>query len=172
MGNKPGEFTTIAFEDGTCAVVRTDPSRPRVMEVIATFYDAARARNYAEAENSRSYRREEEAAPGKKEAAQPKEVPAGLSERQQAVLKALLAKMDENRLVEMRAAPLAQAAQIPLGSLHSILGSLEKRHLIHTNRPGSARAPAIYQVLDRPKESIYSRSVAHGRRRTGPGATH
>ena len=55
--------------------------------------------------------------------------------------------MDESRLVEAKAAALAEAAQIPLGSLHSVLQSLEKKQLIKTARAGSARAPAIYQVL-------------------------
>jgi sugar-specific transcriptional regulator TrmB len=44
-------------------------------------------------------------------------------------------------------AGLAEAANIPLGSLHSILQSLEKKGLIKNTRSGSARAPAAYQVL-------------------------
>jgi hypothetical protein len=155
MATKTEEFTAITFEDGSCAVVRTDPSRPRFMEVIATFYDEARAREYANVENSQSHRHEEETAPrGEGEAApRKKEAAADLSERQQAVLKALHAKMDKNNLAEVRAAPLAEAAHVPLGSLHSILASLEKKQLIHTDRPGSARSPAIYQVLDTPKKT-------------------
>ena len=50
-----------------------------------------------------------------------------LSARQNAVLNALRAKMDENKQVEAKAAVLAKAAEIPLGSLHSVLGSLEKK---------------------------------------------
>ncbi len=34
------EFTTAIFEDGTCAVPRADPAKPRLLEVNATFYDA------------------------------------------------------------------------------------------------------------------------------------
>jgi sugar-specific transcriptional regulator TrmB len=63
------------------------------------------------------------------------------------VLGALCAKMDENKRVEAKAAVLAEAAHIPLGSLHSVLQSLEKKQLIKTARAGSARAPAVYQVL-------------------------
>jgi uncharacterized membrane protein len=144
MGTKTAEFAVVTFEDGACAVVRSDPSQPQLLEVIATFYDAARARDYAQAENCPSHRQEEGTALRKKEA------PVDLSERQQAVLSALHAKMNENNLVEERAAPLAKSAQIPLGSLHSILASLEKKQLIRTNRPGSARSPAIYEVLDAP----------------------
>jgi sugar-specific transcriptional regulator TrmB len=55
--------------------------------------------------------------------------------------------MDANKQVEAKAAALAEAANIPLGSLHSILHSLEKKQLIKTARAGSARAPAVYQVL-------------------------
>ena len=55
--------------------------------------------------------------------------------------------MDEHKQVAAKAAVLAEAAQIPLGSLHSVLHSLEKKQLIKTARAGSARAPAAYQVL-------------------------
>jgi len=70
-----------------------------------------------------------------------------LSARQSAVLGALRAKMDADKQVEAKAAVLAKAAQIPLGSLHSVLQSLEKKQLIKSVRAGSARAPAAYQVL-------------------------
>ena len=63
------------------------------------------------------------------------------------MLGALRAKMDANKQVEAKAAVLAEAANIPLGSLHSVLQSLEKKQLIKTARAGSARAPAVYQVL-------------------------
>ncbi len=56
-------------------------------------------------------------------------------------------KSDNDNLIEIKAAVLAEAANIPLGSLHSVLQSLEKKQLILTTRPGSARAPAVYQVL-------------------------
>ncbi len=154
MEPKAEEFTTITFEDGTCAVMRADPGRPRFMEVIATFYDAARAKDYAQAENTHPHKPKEEAAPKKKAATKSRQPVADLSARQLAVLKALRANMDKSNLVEIRAAPLAEAAQIPLGSLHSILGSLEKRHFIHTQRQGTLRYPAIYRVLDTPKESV------------------
>jgi sugar-specific transcriptional regulator TrmB len=48
----------------------------------------------------------------------------------------------------VRARELAQAAHIPLGSIHAILGSLEKKNLIQTKRPGSMKAAAIYEVLE------------------------
>jgi hypothetical protein len=127
------------------------------MEVIATFYDEARARNYANVENGQSLQPEapqlqsppleEEAAAPKGGGAKPNGVETELSQRQRAVLEALRAKMDDNNLVAVRAAVLAEAAKIPLGSLHSVLGSLEKKQLIQTSRAGSARAPAVYEVL-------------------------
>jgi sugar-specific transcriptional regulator TrmB len=55
--------------------------------------------------------------------------------------------MDANKQLEAKAAVLAEAANVPLGSLHSILQSLEKKGLIKATRAGSARAPAVYQVL-------------------------
>jgi hypothetical protein len=148
MSTSTKPFSTVTFQDGSVAVVRSDLRTPRVLEVIAIFFEAARARNYADRENSRS------AEP----AAAPKEAPTQrrfeptaptpeLSARQSAVLGALRANMDANKQVEAKAAVLAEAAQIPLGSLHSVLHSLEKKQLIKTARTGSVRAPAIYQVL-------------------------
>ena len=54
MGNNGKTFKTVVFEDGTHAVVRTDPRKPHLLEVIAIFYDASRARFYADRENSGS----------------------------------------------------------------------------------------------------------------------
>ena len=141
-------FSIVTFQDGSVAVVRSDPPTPRVLEVIAIFFDAAHARDYADRENSRA------AEP----AAEPTEAPTrrrtepaasspDLSPRQSAVLEALRSKMDENNQVAAKASTLAETAHMPLGSLHSVLQSLEKKQLIKTTRVGSARAPAAYQVL-------------------------
>lgn len=149
----------LALEDGSSAVVKIDPANPRLMEVVATFYDAARAEQYAKLADS--HKGEPAAKVSEPEApvapktpkvpnekkAEPNGVMSELSVRQSAVLNALRAKMDDNRQVETKAAVLAKAAQIPLGSLHSILGSLEKKQLIVNTRPGTPRAPAVYQVL-------------------------
>ncbi len=83
----------------------------------------------------------------REEIAKPNGTEGILSGRQSAVLEALRAKMDADQLAEVRAAALAGAANIPLGSLHSVLVSLEKKHLIETARQGSAQAPAVYRVL-------------------------
>ena len=148
MSSSDKAFTITTFEDGSVAVVRTDPRKPRLLEIIAIFSEAARARDYAASENSRS------AEPASEPAEAPTqrrfEVTAPtpeLSARQSAVLGALLAKMDANQRVEEKATVLAEAANIPLGSLHSVLQSLEKKGLIKTTRAGSARAPAVYQVV-------------------------
>jgi hypothetical protein len=141
-------FSIVTFQDGSVAVVRSDPRTPRVLEVIAIFCEAERARDYADRENSRSA---EPASAPTEAPTQRRVIPTaptpGLSARQSAVLAALRAKMDANKHVEAKAAVLAEAANIPLGSLHSVLQSLEKKGLIKTARGGSARAPAVYQVL-------------------------
>jgi hypothetical protein len=136
---------TVTLEDGTFAVVQTDPQRPRLLEVIAIFSDAPRARSYAEMENGRSSPEPPIIAP--QASRRPAAAPTELSPRQSAVIRVLHAKMDSSRRVEAKAAALAGAAQIPLGSLHSVLQSLEKKQLIKTVRAGSARAPTVYQVL-------------------------
>jgi hypothetical protein len=141
-------FSIVTFQDGSVAVVRSDPRTPRVLEVIAIFFESARALDYAVRENSRA----DELTTAPKEAPtrpfhEPPATAPELSARQSAVLRALRTKMDANQRVEEKAAVLAEAANIPLGSLHSILHSLEKKGLIKTARGGSARAPAVYQVL-------------------------
>jgi hypothetical protein len=148
MSSSAKPFTTVTLEDGMVAVVRTDPGKPRLLEIIAIFSDAARARDYADRESSRSAEpaTEPTEAPTQR-AAEPTAATPKLSQRQSAVLGALRARMDANKQVEAKAAVLAEAANIPLGSLHAVLQSLEKKHLIKTARAGSARAPAVYQVL-------------------------
>lgn len=153
MGSGSDVYKSVAWERSTWAVVRTDPARPRFMEIIANFYDEKRAKDYADMQNDQTGQPQEKEH-GVVEAPAPARKPhkpdldeTELSPRQSAVLKALREKMDESKQVAVRAAVLAQAAQIPLGSLHSVLGSLEKKGLIQTSRAGSARAPAVYRVV-------------------------
>jgi hypothetical protein len=148
MSTSTRPFSLVSFQDGSVAVVHSVPRTTRVLEVIAIFADAARARDYADRENSRA------AEPGSEPIEAPTELrfePTAptpeLSARQGAVLGALRATMDANKQVEAKAAVLAEAANVPLGSLHSVLHSLEKKQLIKTDRAGSARTPAVYQVL-------------------------
>ncbi len=157
MSTSTKPFSTVTFQDGSVAVVRSDPRTPRVLEVIAIFSEAERARDYADRENSRSAEpaTEPTEAPTRR-TIEPTVATPELSARQSAVLGALRAKMDANKQVEAKAAVLAEAANIPLGSLHSVLQSLEKKRLIATVRAGSARAPAVYQVL----QVEYPRSIA------------
>ena len=54
MRSSNKRFRTVKFEDGSVAVVQTDPSTPRLLEVVARFSDASHARNYANAANNRS----------------------------------------------------------------------------------------------------------------------
>ena len=148
MSTSTKPFSTVTFQDGSVAVVRTDPRKPWLLEVVAIFYDVSRARLYAEMENSRSGEQPIAATEApQRHVIERTEVAAELSPRQNAVLKALRSKMDEHKQVAEKAAVLAKAARIPLGSLHSVLQSLEKKQLIKTARAGSARAPAVYQVL-------------------------
>jgi hypothetical protein len=87
----------------------------------------------------------------------------GVSERQAAVLKGLRSLMDKQHRVEAKTAELAKASSVPLGSLHSILVSLEKKHLIKTERQGSPKHPAIYQVLESSRKTTGTlNGVVHG----------
>ena len=157
MGSNRKTFKTVVLEDGTCAVVRTDPSEPSMLQVVAVFYDVARARKYADIENSEFFeapRIEPPTTPQVKRTATPAEdrkepngVRPELTERQSAVLEALRANAGDDNLVEIKGADLAEAASIPLGSVHSVIQSLEKKKCILTTRPGSSHAPAVYQVL-------------------------
>ena len=148
MSSNGKPFTTVTLEDSTFAVVRSDPRKPQFLEVIALFLDASRARSYAEMENDRSGEGPVASTEASKQRTiETTEAIPELSARQSAVLGALRAKTDANKRVEAKAAVLAEAANIPLGSLHAVLQSLEKKQLIKTARVGSARAPAVYQVL-------------------------
>ena len=40
MSSNGKPFTTVTLEDGTFAVVRSDPRKPRLLEVIAIFSEA------------------------------------------------------------------------------------------------------------------------------------
>jgi hypothetical protein len=147
MSTSTKPFSTVTFQDGSVAVVHSVPRTPRVLEVIAIFFEAARARDYADRENSRTA--EPASVPTEaptRPVVEPAAAAAELSARQSAVLGVLRSKMDANKQVAAKAAVLAEAAHIPLGSLHSVLQSLEKKQLIKTARAGSARAPAMYQV--------------------------
>ncbi len=148
MSTSAKPFSTVPFQDGSVAVVHSVPRTPRVLEIIAIFSEAERARDYADRENDHSA----EPATEPREAltrrsVEPTVATPELSSRQSAVLGALRAKMNGSHFVEEKAAVLAEAAGIPLGSLHSVLQSLEKKQLIKTARAGSARAPAVHQVL-------------------------
>jgi hypothetical protein len=89
---------------------------------------------------------------------------AGISERQAAVLKGLRSLMDKQYRVEAKTAELAKASTVPLGSLHSILVSLEKKHMIKTERQGSPKNPAIYQVLEASRKTTGTlNGVVHGK---------
>ena len=147
MSTSTRPFSIVTFQDGSVAVVRSDPRTLRVLEVIAIFSEAARARDYADRENSRAADAATPKEAMTRTAGEPPTTAPGLSARQSAVLGALRVKMDANKQVEAKAAVLAEAANIPLGSLHSVLQSLEKKQLIKAARAGSARAPAVYQVL-------------------------
>jgi sugar-specific transcriptional regulator TrmB len=61
--------------------------------------------------------------------------------------------MDKKNRVEAKAIDLAKASSVPLGSLHSILVSLEKRQMIRTERQGSPKFSAIYEVLETSQKS-------------------
>jgi hypothetical protein len=155
MSTSTRPFSIVTFQDGSVAVVRSDPRTPRALEVIAIFSDAERARDYVDRENSRSAEpaREPTEAPTQRRF-EPTPPTPELSARQSGVLGALRAKMDANKQVEAKAAVLAEAAKVPLGSLHSILQSLEKKGLIKATRAGSARTTAAYQVLQRTARPI------------------
>ena len=68
-------FKTVVFEDGAYSAVCTDPAKPRLMEVIATFYDASRARDYADIENGQAPEEEPQIAPPAARKLAPKATP-------------------------------------------------------------------------------------------------
>jgi hypothetical protein len=85
----------------------------------------------------------------------------GISERQAAVLKGLRSLMNKQHRVEAKTAELAKASSVPLGSVHSILVSLEKKRMIRTERQGSPKHSAIYEVLQISQKSARTLNGAH-----------
>ncbi len=210
MTSSKQEFRTAVFEDGTCAVLRADTSKPHLLEVIAIFHAAAHARDYVRSRNTPSEAHQDKR-PGRKEAsaakpkqafrakqqqplaaeskqaskaepkkasearpahasaAKPRQATAArpravskarssnagtdVTERQTAVLKALRSMMDKKHRVEVRKSELAKASSIPLGSVHTVLRSLEKKQMIRTERQGTVQSPAVYEVLDSSRKS-------------------
>ncbi|MGA7329183.1 MAG: hypothetical protein WBX25_33025 [Rhodomicrobium sp.] len=211
MTTNKHEFRTAIFEDGTCAILRTAPNKPHLLEVIATFHNAARARDYIKvasnspdghearppvkkqvsaAKPTRASKAEPKQAAAAKPAqaaaakprqaieakpklasevrpiqasavhqrtateAKPSTVASDISEQQAAVLKALRSLMDKKHRVEVTKAELAKASSVPSGSLHYVLVSLEKKGMIRTERQGSPKFRAIYQVLQASPKSV------------------
>ena len=52
MSTNTRSFSIVTFQDDSVAVVRTDPGKPRFLELVAIFYDASHARDYADRENT------------------------------------------------------------------------------------------------------------------------
>ena len=168
MSSNGTTYQAVALHDGTSAVIRAHSAKPQILEIVATFFEASRAQDYAARENAAHeaaqnpkpageahLENEPKPAIARKQSAKKRveavkveqELPSGLTVRQSAVLNALRSRMDDANLVESKAASLAEAASIPLGSLHSVLQSLEKRQLIRNERAGTPKTPAVYQVL-------------------------
>jgi hypothetical protein len=212
------ELKTAVFDDGTHAVLRADPSKPRHIEVIATFYEAGHAWDYVQRHGSPAEERREQKQRGVRQAAKrrpmrsaaaksqstirtgrktpatvkpnaiavakakpaaalrpktasaakPKSADTGISDRQMAVLKALRSLKDKKNRVEVPVAKIAYTSSVPLGSVHSILVSLEKKHMIRTERQGSPKASAVYEVFPAAPKS--AGSLNGGRHRKAPQA--
>src|SRR5215471_20323620 len=64
MSRHKHELRTAIFDDGTHAVLRADPAKPRHMEVIATFYQAVHARDYVRRHSAPAEEHREERRPG------------------------------------------------------------------------------------------------------------
>jgi hypothetical protein len=220
MTSNKHEHKVAIFEDGSHVVLRLDPTDPRRMELIATFYEAVHAQDYVRL-HAPAEKHLEKTQPAVKKAAkgapkrtstvkpgrapkaksrplsvtapklpiQAKPKPAAeakaksapaakresaaieVSERQAAVLKGLRSLMNKQHRVEAKAVELAKASSVPLGSLHSILVSLEKKHMIRTERQGSPKFPAIYEVLDAsPKRPRTLNGRVHGKEANAQGA--
>jgi hypothetical protein len=114
MSTSTKPFGTVTFQDGSVAVVRSVPRTPRVVEIIAIFFEAARAQDYAARENSRSAEPAAELTEAPtRPAVEPAAAASELSARQSAVLRALRSKMDANKRVEAKAAVLAESRERP-----------------------------------------------------------
>src|SRR5262249_24845017 len=117
------ELKVATFEDGTHVVLRADPTKPRYMEVIATFYDAAHAQDYvrlhgAPSEGHRDHKRrtvQEAAKRAPKQTSAPKAGPAAraksrpLSASSRRLISEVKPKQETE--VQVKPAPVAKAKQ-------------------------------------------------------------
>jgi hypothetical protein len=138
----------------------------RTLAVKAAQAPKAKSKPLSAATRKRASKAKPERAPraqSKPAAAAKTETAAnGVSERQAAVLKGLRSLMNKQHRVEAKTAELAKASSVPLGSLHSILVLLEKKRMIRTERQGSPKHSAIYQVLEASQKSTRTvNSVPH-----------
>jgi DNA-binding MarR family transcriptional regulator len=149
-------------------VKQTSKGKPRQVGA-AKFQPAARTgRKQPSAANSKPAAKAtaKQAAPLQRKSAPAAELAKGgdgMSDRQIAVLKALRSLKDKKNRVEAKAIDLAKASSVPLGSLHSILVSLEKKHMIRTERRGTPKFSAIYEVLETSQKTTRAlNGVVHG----------
>ena len=123
------------------------PRTPRLLEVIAIFFEAARARDYADRENSRSAEPASEPteAPTRR-SVEPTAATPELSSRQSAVLERCVRRwMSINRSRESRRSRRSGTDTARIASLGSALAGEETAH---QNRPGrlgtsSRRLPGL-----------------------------
>jgi hypothetical protein len=141
MASNKHEFKIATFGDGTCAILRADPAKPRLLEVIATFYDSAHARDYVRLQNTPSdeYRDERRpminlAAKGKSKQAsraQPKQLSAVKPEQASKVKpkQASADNLNDTSRVRPKQAPAAQAKLAPETKPINVAADVSERQI-------------------------------------------
>jgi uncharacterized membrane protein len=145
MASDNQQFQTAIFDDGTCAVLRADPAKPGLLEVIATFHNAARARDYVRLENNTADKHHE-VRPAVKRASAPVRKQASKAEPAQAPV------AKPRRTVEAKSKPASEAKpkNVPAdvsGRQTSVLKALrsmmDKKHLVEVRGADLAKASSI-----------------------------
>jgi IclR helix-turn-helix domain len=140
-------YVTIAMEDGKHAVCHTSAINPANLEIIAVFYNPKIAQEYADRENGLAptdlkelvtsiteEKTSEEAAPPTTKFVDPPGLNPELSEQQANVLRHLRKMVAEDK--PLGNTKIAEALNVPVGSVHYALQTLEKKNFITAEKRG------------------------------------
>jgi DNA-binding transcriptional ArsR family regulator len=153
-------YRTITLEDGIVAVVQQSATQVANLEIIATFFDPARAQEYADLQNGVTedggenidvpvINHTEEPAPTPVSAPPKKRILASsdeLSEQQELILQHLKDKMDEEKTAQLGNGKISAATKLPIGSVFFALKKLEEKGYISALIRGFAQTPTKWQV--------------------------
>jgi DNA-binding MarR family transcriptional regulator len=156
MASNRHELTTAIFEDGSCVVLRADSTKPRFMEVIATFYDAGQARDYVRSHKTPLAEHRPERRPVTKRAVEAKPVQASAARPQRASrakpVQLPVSKPKHAPAVQPRRAPAvhsknvsADVSERQAAVLRALRSMMDKKYRVEVRGGELAKAASVPQ---------------------------